>query len=646
MSEVRIRNVRPKPGFVFDGKAVMPVPTHDGLANVVTGRGTSVDRSMHNFWFGMSMPAQQIEAAYRTSWLIRQIVDIPAYDQTRAGRDWDADDAQIEKIEAEEKRIGYWQKVRQALIYGRLGGGALFINLGDNPAAPLPATIRTEQIVSLVPLYRTQITLGVADDDTLSPYFDEPVDFALNTASRPKIHRTRLVFFKGQPVPGFSSVNWEDRFWGDSVVQVVNEAVQNAMTATSGFSALVDEAKIDVFKFKDLANTIADPNGGEAKMRKRIDLATTEKSIHRSISLDAGDEWETRTLNFSGAKDMITTLMGLVAGAADIPATRLLGKSPDGMNSTGEGDSANYFQSVASQQESSLRPALDQLDAVVMPSAGVPTDLTYNFSPLRVLTESQLAEIDSKEATTLKTLVETALFSEAALEEAYSNRMVESQRWPGYKDARTKDLASGFEPGADDPSALTQQQQEGGDPNLAGGSAPIGSGALRRAANDGFFADAQPRPLYVQRKLLNASDLIAWAKANGFTSTLPAGDMHVTVLYSRTPVDPMKMGEGWSGDDKGHVRVKPGGPRAIERLGESAVVLLFASWDIEGRHRSMVEAGGSHDFPEYQPHVTISFDVPADFNLDALKPFAGALEFGPELFEPLDLDWKSKVTEA
>ncbi|WP_103728993.1 DUF1073 domain-containing protein [Novosphingobium sp. HII-3] len=484
MSDVRIRNVRPKPGYVFDGKAVTPIPMYDGLANVVTGRGTSVDRSTHNFWMGMSMPSQQIEAAYRTSWLIRQIVEIPAYDQTRAGRDWDADEEQIAKIEAEEKRLGYWTKVRKALIYGRLGGGALFINLGEDPSAPLPRSVQPEQIVSLVPLYRTQITLGLPDDDVLSPYFDEPVDFALNTAARPKIHRTRLVFFKGQPVPGFSSVNWEDRFWGDSVVQVVNEAVQNATTATAGFAALIDEAKVDVFKFAKLAETLAAP-GGDEKIRKRIDLATTEKSIHRSVSLDAEDGWETRTLNFAGAKDMITTLMGIVAGAADIPATRLLGKSPDGLNATGESDSANYFQSVAAQQESSLRPALDQLDAVMLPSAGAPTDLTYKFSPLRVLTEAQQAEIESKEATTLKTLVDTALFSEKALEEAFSNRMVESQRWPGYKEARDAD-SEGIGAGGDESElGIVPVGGKEADPVSPTTRAPSVSPEPARAANDG-----------------------------------------------------------------------------------------------------------------------------------------------------------------
>ncbi len=120
--------------------------------------------------------------------------------------------------------------------------------------------------------------------------------------------------------------------------------------------------------------------------------------------------------------------------------------------------------------------------------------------------------------------------------------------------------------------------------------------------------------------------------------------MHVTVLYSRQPVDPMKMGETWASEADGGLTVKPGGPRAVEMLGDDAVVLLFAAWSLESRHREMVEAGGSHDFPEYQPHVTISYSAEG-IDLETVKPYTGELRFGPELFEPLDLDWKAKVSE-
>lgn len=623
----------------------------DGLINVLSGRGTSVDKAAHNFWFGTTMPPDQIEAAYRSSWLVRQIVDIPAYDQTRAGRDWDADDEDIAKIEAEEKRLGYWPKVRQALIFGRLGGGALFINLGDDPTAPLPVNVRPEQVQSLVPLHRTQITLGTPIDDLLDPLYAEPSEFRVNTPARPVIHASRLIVFKGNLVPGlYGSSTWEDRYWGDSVVQTVNEAVQNATTATGGFAGLIDEAKVDIFRLNQLADHLL-RDDGENVIAKRVEATQLGKSNYRAIFLDKEDEWETRQINWAGMPEIIKTYLAIVAGAADIPATRLLGKSPDGMNSTGEGDLSNYFQSVAARQETELRPALERLDAVVLPSAGVKGDASWSFSPLMVMSEAQASEIEKREAETVQIYANAAQIPESALSKSVQNRLIESQRWPGLKEAIEEAEAAG-EGLPDDPAELgivpIPNGEKGGDPNLAGVGGAGGNAPPRRAANDRFvttFGDAQPRPLYVQRKLLNAAELIAWAKSQGLSSTLPAGDMHVTVLYSRTAVDPMKMGETWSSEEDGGLKVKPGGPRAVERLGENAVVLLFSSWALSSRHREMVEAGGSHDWPEYQPHVTLSYEVPADFDLETIKPYAGELRFGAELFEPLDLDWKSKVSE-
>lgn len=623
--------------------AWMPSFLRDGpLANIMSGRGTSVDKSSFNVWTHCTMPPQQIEAAYRGSWLVRQIVDIPAQDQTRAGRDWDAEDDEIEKIETEEKRLAYWAKVRQALIYGRLGGGALFINLGDDPARPLPTTIRPRQVQSLVPLYRTQLTIGSPEDDLLSPYFGEPTEFRVNTPARPVIHPSRLVIFKGQLVPSIQITSWEDQFWGDSIVQTVDDAVKNATTATGGFASLIDEAKVDVFTMPGMYETLAQP-GGEEKFMSALQASAQGKSIYRMLALGAGETWEHRQINWSGMPEIIRTYLSIVAGAADIPATRLLGKSPDGLNSTGESDLAHYFQSVSAQQENSLRPALERLDAVVLPSAGVPTDLPWNFSPLRVLSEKDQAEIENKEADTVAKIVNTGLIPDTALAKAVANRLTESQRWPGLKDAIDEAEAAG-EGMPDDDDLGIVPIEKGGDPASRAGGASV---PPRRAANDAwFFADAKAKPLYVQRKLLNASDLIAWAKAQGFTSTLPADDMHVTVLYSRTPVDPLKMGEAWGNDEDGNVIVKEGGPRAIERLGEDAIVLSFASWNLSSRHDDMVRNGASHDWPEYTPHVTISYAAPDGVDLDAIRPFTGELRFGPEIFEPLDLDWKSKISET
>ncbi|WP_455872875.1 hypothetical protein [Rhizobium yanglingense] len=79
-------------------------------------------------------------------------------------------------------------------------------------------------------------------------------------------------------------------------------------------------------------------------------------------------------------------------------------------------------------------------------------------------------------------------------------------------------------------------------------------------------ADAAPRSLYVKRKVINAADIIAWAKGQGFETTLPADHLHGTITCS--PVDWMAMGSAWEDE----VKIPRGGPRLMERFEE-----LFAS---------------------------------------------------------------------
>ncbi|MGL4640510.1 MAG: DUF1073 domain-containing protein [Shewanella sp.] len=454
----------------------------DGLINVLTGRGTRVDRATHNSWFPSYMTPEQIEAAYRSSWLTRKIVDVPAEDMTRAGRDWDADENEIQLIEAEEKRIQLWAKVREAVRLSRLGGGAIIIGVGSNPSQPLPSNISKGALSYLTVVSRWELSLGDMIRDPANPLYGEPSYFRMSgTGQQIDIHPSRVVTFKGLAVPSLQTMAWEDRYWGDSVVQCVNEAVEHAQMAAQGFSSLIDEAKVDVYRLNGLAETLG-LSGGEAKITERLTATNTGKSIHRAVILDKEDEWDQRQLNLTGMRDVIITYDGRVAGAADIPATRLFGKAPDGMNATGDGDDDNYFQSIGAKQEMTLRPQMEALDAVLLPSAGV-TDarLSWKWTPLKVMSKKDDAEIEAKEADSIGKLVNTGLIPESALAKAVQNRLIESGRFPGLKDAIDEAEAAGEGLPDDDPSELVTAR-EGGDPGSNGyGAAPNG----RTPADDG-----------------------------------------------------------------------------------------------------------------------------------------------------------------
>lgn len=156
---------------------------------------------------------------------------------------------------------------------------------------------------------------------------------------------------------------------------------------------------------------------------------------------------------------------------------------------------------------------------------------------------------------------------------------------------------------------------------------------------------AAPRTLYIRRDVLNAKEIISWAKEQGFKTTLPADDLHVTVCYSRAKVDWMKMGEAWSQNVDGSIEVKSGSVRIVEALGDKgAVVLMFASNDLSWRHEDLKQRGATWDHQEYQPHITITYE-PGDVDLAEVEPYRGKIKLGPEVFEEVNEDWSSNIKE-
>jgi phage-related protein (TIGR01555 family) len=610
----------------------------DGLANVLTGRGTTVDRSVHNVWMRRFQDPSQIEAAYLGSWLHRKIVDIPAQDMTRAGRDWDAEDDQIAAIEKEERRLGYWPKLYEALTLGRLGGGAIVIGFGDSdPSQPAPTNIRPQQIRYLTVLSRYELTLGEIEQDPQSENFRQPKTFGLSgTLRQIQIHPSRVVCFKGLPIPAIRTATWEDRFWGMSIVEAVDEPVQQATAACAGFASLIEEAKVDVYRFKGLAETLLQP-GGDEKVMKRIEVTQQGKSAHRAAVMDAEDEWEQRQLSLAGVRDVIITFDGRLAGAAEMPATKLFGKSPDGMNSTGEGDDKGYRDTIAAKQDMQLRPNIERIDAYVLPSAGVPADLSWKFSGLASLSEKDEADIELKEAQALEKLVSLAMVPESAMAKTIQNRLIESGRFPGLKKLIEEAEKKGEElPDKVDESELGIVPLGYESSGKEGDLASAGSGGAARparramAANDAWMLeDWAAKPLYVRRDVINRADIVKWAESQGFTDIAP--DLHVTITYSRTPVDWMAMGESW----RGKLEIEAGGPRLVEALGPDGKykALLFTAYELISRNQDMRDKGASFDWPEYQPHISIQ--VGGDIDLAMVKPYTGKIVLGPEIFEEI-----------
>lgn len=611
----------------------------DGFASFLSGLGTSVDKNVANrYGYGAGFCASHTdaEAAYRTSWIVRKAHDLPPFDMTREWRRWQADDVQIQAIEDEEKRLGLKAKVRMALLYARLyGGGALILGAKARLGAldqPLDASRMVKGDLEFVHVVnRHQLNYDDLQRDATKPGFGEPVMWTMSGGSNPaRIHPSRVIPFIGQPVP--AGAIGGDLFWGDPLLTSIWDAVTNADLVQAGISALVQEAKVDTLKVPGFSTNMATAEY-EAIFLRRVNFANKVKSILNTRLIDAEEEWDTQQVSFANLADIERQKLMIVAAACDIPATRFLGESPKGMNATGQGSQDDYISSISSKQENELQPTLEPIldEALIRSALGSrPENVSYLWAPLAEVEPKEASEIELNEAKTAQIYATEKLVPPDALAKSVQNRLMESGRWPGLEQAIEEtenelDFDEVTEPGAapaneDDPSAMTQPPK-------------------RQAAKD-----AAPRTLYVRRDVLNHAEITAWAKGQGFKTTL-GEKMHVTVLYSKVAVDWLKMGEAWTNNATGGMTILPGGPRVVEPLGDGgAIVLLFSSMDLSWRHKGMIDLGASSDFPDFTPHTTITWDL-ADVDLDKVEPYRGPIVLGPEIFEEIKPDWQAGLVE-
>ena len=157
------------------------------------------------------------------------------------------------------------------------------------------------------------------------------------------------------------------------------------------------------------------------------------------------------------------------------------------------------------------------------------------------------------------------------------------------------------------------------------------------------------KPLYMKRKVLNAEKIIEWAKSQGIATTLEPDDMHVTVIYSKDPFNEEYTRMAETSDEHpmyygGHV--VRGGKRSVERLGENgeALVLKIECPKLASEHYGFRAMGASSDWPDYKPHITLSWQADGVDEKD-IEPFDGDIVLSDIFVSLLDEDWKSKVTE-
>lgn len=443
----------------------------DGLRNLASGLGTSRDKSAHYHYHYTPLSQKEIESAYSSDWLARKIIRIKPKHMTREWRTWQA--AQAEQIYETEKHFFVRARVRQALVWQRLyGGAAIYIGDGTFNQAEL-LDIYNFPIGGLKTLFvfsRYDLTPEKFIIDVNNPDYGKPETYRIYQKDGKKgleIHRSRFVFFQGDERPRVSFDSEGE--WGQSTYDTALQAVINTNSAAQNAAALVNEANVDVIGVENLAQQLADPQS-TAKLIERFTLASTMKSTIKTLILGAGETFERKAVSFAGLPEIIHTQIQTVAGAIDVPMTVLIGQAPAGMNATGDSDIRNFYDSISSDQENELSEQLDPLDEVLIRHTigNRPKELVYEWNPLWQMTQMEIADIGTKIATAITGINNTSLFMPEELRPALSDLLISSGFLPTLDQHLIEDdakLEEFFNPEPVVPVIdPNQQQQEGNQP--------------------------------------------------------------------------------------------------------------------------------------------------------------------------------------
>lgn len=148
------------------------------------------------------------------------------------------------------------------------------------------------------------------------------------------------------------------------------------------------------------------------------------------------------------------------------------------------------------------------------------------------------------------------------------------------------------------------------------------------------------KTLYVARPVLNGEEIVAWAKSQGFAKTLEPHDLHVTICYSREPMDWLSLKA-----DDGTLTIPASSDRVVMPLGDQgAVVLKFSDSRLLARWQTFRDHGASWDYDGVLlPHVSITYQG-SDLDLTGIEPYRGPIVLGGEVWKTVKTNWTPKET--
>lgn len=375
-------------------------------------------------WYFISNFRQVLTEVYVEIGLVKTIVDVPVDDGLRGGvtiKSKLLSEEEIEELKISLDRDDDLGTIGWAAKWNRLFGGAgILIIVGDqDPETELdlksigPDTEVTFRAVDMWELFWNQ-----QNTDGYEPEI-QTEDFEFYDYYASKVHKSRVMRLKGMEAPSF--VRPRLRGWGVSVVENLVRSINQYFKSQDLTFEVMDEFKIDVYKIKNLVNTLLAPNG-QQQVQGRVQLANWQKNYQHAVVMDSEDDWDHKQLSFTGLAETQAGIRKQVAADMRMPITKLFGSSDSAsaMGTADQNDMENYNSMVESDVRNKIKyDILRLLEIKCQKLFGyIPDDLEIEFQPLRVLTAEQEENVKNAKYARLLQAKTSGLISDVEFRDA------------------------------------------------------------------------------------------------------------------------------------------------------------------------------------------------------------------------------------
>lgn len=437
--EKTINGLTPAKDASYDASVTITEPrsTTDAFSNPVARLGYGTQNLME----ATEYPNRRIGEDYalmnslwRGNWIVQKVVATIPEDVTKK---WFKVTSKVsqEKIDKIE-RLQRVTKLRKAIVdgmcWGRLYGGAagLILIKGDND---LEKPLELDRIMpdSFKGLYIVDRWSGITPSlelvsDINNPDFGYPMYYEIRNESGLfmfKVHHSRIIRFEGRQLPWIERV--ASSHWGQSEVEAIYDEIVKRDSVSNNIASLTFRANTDVYE-KDNLDQILGISSGKAQ-EMFWNTLQAQSAIQSNLGtrvINKGDAWHQFQFNFAGLSDVYEMILMDVAGASNIPLTRMFGrKGSNGLNSTGDADLTIYSDYIDQRKEADFRPIIEKLLPIMALSAWgeIPNDLDFTYESFRTPTEKEKAEIAERKTASILEVYKAGLIDKAgALQELKS----------------------------------------------------------------------------------------------------------------------------------------------------------------------------------------------------------------------------------